>query len=289
MLLPGGAGLRVEGGDPVPVADLVLLGGKVALPFLRLDVDDDGAFRAKGPAEGALHRLDVVPVHGPEVEEPEVVEEIRSHERVLEPVADLPEGAEGPPPSPGTRKEHLRPFLEAEVALGDGDEAEPFGDRPPRGGDRHLVVVEDEDRPFLPSPEVVERLEGEPALEGAVAEEADDLASPALYPPGVEHREDRACRGARVPGLVWVVGPFPHLLEAARAPSSVQVPEGPPGEELPGVALVADVEDEPVPREVENPAEGDRRLHRPEVARKMPAPGGGRPGRRAVPEVYGRV
>ena len=69
-----------------------------------------------------------------------------------------------------------------------------------------------------------------------------------------------------------VVDALPRLGEAPQAP---ELPEGaeerpPPRQRLVDVALVAHVEDQPVPVRVEHPVDRHRQLHRAQVRRQMP-------------------
>ena len=85
-----------------------------------------------------------------------------------------------------------------------------------------------------------------------------------------------ADRGGGVAGDKGVVDAFVGLGETGKAPRLAEGVEAvlPAGEDLVGVALVADVPDDAVLRRVEHPVEGDRQLHRPQVGGEVAAGAG---------------
>ena len=149
-----------------------------------------------------------------------------------------------------------------------GDCADVFGNRP-------LVVVEDADEFLRAMRDVVQRLEGDSASQGRIAEKGDDIFLGAAHVARRGHAEsDREAR-ARVAGAVVVMLAFESVEKAARAAKLAhplnQVP--PAGENLVDVALMADVHDETVFRRVEDVVHGQRHLDdakiRAEVASRL--------------------
>ena len=155
--------------------------------------------------------------------------------------------------------------------------------RADRRGDRHVVVVEDDDQPRLEVSGIVHRLIGHAGRHGAVADDGDDPVVPALEVAGDRHAEPGRDRGRGMRRAEWVV-------LALRAPGEARQPAGlaerpdpvaPAGQDLVRIGLVADVPDQAVARRVEDIVERDRQLDHAEPGAEMAA--GDRDGRDRLP------
>ena len=123
-----------------------------------------------------------------------------------------------------------------------------------RRGDRHVVVVEDDDQPGVHAAGIVHGLIGHAGGHGAIADDADDVVVAAAEIAGHSHAEAGGNRGRGVAGAKGVVFALGALGEAGQAAALAQGADAiaPAGEDLVGVALVADVPDQPVARRVEH-------------------------------------
>ncbi len=142
------------------------------------------------------------------------------------------------------------------------------------GADGHLVVVEDDDEGRAQVPGLVERLEGDPAREGAVAEDADDVA--AAVPGdalGLDQAEPVADRRRRVTGADDVVRRFGTLREAGEAAVLADGPEAVAAsrEQLVRVALVAHVPDDLVLGALQDAVQRDGELDGAQAGGEMAA------------------
>jgi hypothetical protein len=140
-------------------------------------------------------------------------------------------------------------------------------------GDRHLVVVQDDDQVPIRVPCVVQRLVGQPAGHGAVADHGDHLEVLAsqVTPGGDPYRGGD--RGGRVPRAEDVVLALLALQEAGEAVPLADAGHllTAAGEDLMRIRLVPDVPDELVARRLEHPVQRHRQLHRPQVGAEVRA------------------
>ena len=137
---------RIVGRESVPLL-LVLLGELEALPLLREHVNHARALHGAHEGQRVDELLQVVPVDGPEVAEPELLEQHAGRPEVLDALLDVlrevhhamtEDAAEG--------ERHLLHELAQLVGTRVGDDgAERLADRADIGRDRHAVVVDDED------------------------------------------------------------------------------------------------------------------------------------------------
>ena len=134
------AGDLVEGCTPVP-ALLVLLGRCIALALQCIDVYHDGVVRVLYFLEGVDERPDVVALINIEVVQPHGAEQVVAALSVREP-------------------EFLKVVVESAVVL----------------GDRHLVVVHDDDEVRAEFGRPVQALQRLAAAERTVADDGDDIA-----------------------------------------------------------------------------------------------------------------
>ena len=162
---------------------------------------------------------------------------------------------------------------DALVDLPARDPEEVARHRPDVRGDRHLVVVQDDDELPLQVPALVQPLHRDAAGESAVADDGDDVVVLSLRVAGrghAERRRDRRRGVGRAEDVVLRLRAAREAREAPLLPDRVE-PVPPPRQDLVRVALVTDVPDEEVAGRVEDVVERDRQLDRPEARGEVPA------------------
>ena len=155
-----------------------------------------------------------------------------------------------------------------------GDEPRQIGrHRPGRRRDRHVVVVEDDDEPRAHRPGVVHRLIGHAGRHGAVADDGHDIVDLVRKIARHRHAEGGGDRGRRMAGAEGVVFAFRAFGEARKAAALAQRANAgaPPGQDLVGVGLMADVPDDAVGRGVEYVVERHGQLDDAEPGSEMTA------------------
>ena len=253
----------------------VVLRGLVAAALLRHHVYQ--GHRVAGSSrlpEGLLELVEVVAVHRAEVLETHLVPEHRRHDQTGEAVPEpLDEVID-----PLARGHLLRQRLDAPgdgVVFGMGDQAfPPVGEEADVFGDRHPVVVEDDDElSGVEMYDVVERLEAQPGSHRPVSDHGDGPRVHVAVRRGFGDAEGDGKPGAGVAGGERVVRAFARLAEPGKAPFQADVLElvAPPRHQLVGVALVGRVPDNGVCGTVENPVQRQGELDDPEVGSEMAA------------------
>jgi hypothetical protein len=141
-----------------------------------------------------------------------------------------------------------------------------------RFSDAHAVVVEDEQQLALLRAGVLHGLVDHARAQSAIADHGDAAVWPVAQPVAHSQAHRHRCRHAGVGAGEQVVLALPRRRITAQSPLGPQSVEavGPPGEQLVGVDLMADVPDEAVAREVENVMQGDGQLHHPRGPPKWP-------------------
>ena len=230
----------------------VLLGRGVAPPLLGDDVDDDRFGVLAGASEGELDCRDVVAVDRAGVLDPQVLEEGRGDEDVLEPLFEAVQGVEGGPAGDALRQERaLDPRQDALVAGIGAQRVEVVGQSPDGGGVGAAVVVDDDDQVAIRGVgDVVQGLPGHSPGHGPVPDDGDDVAlvvalqvvgpgdsvSPGQGGGGVGVLHD-VVDGLGARGVAGQAAPLPQMSEVLTA-----------GEQLVDVGLVPGVEHDGVPR-----------------------------------------
>ena len=266
-----GSGDDVELGDAVVFVGRAFSGG-VAFPLFRDDMHQDR------PGLGVAHVLqdgeqmvEVVAVDRADIVEAELLE----HGAAGEEGSRIFLGLAGALP------EEFRQFLAdrfgavAQGAVGlAGNEAGEIGAHGAgRRGDRHVVVVEDDDEAGVERAGVVHRLVGHAGAHGAVADDRDDVVGGARQIAGHGHAEAGRDRGRGVAGaerVVFALGALGKARQAAFLPDGAHRLAA-AGEELVRIGLMADVPDQPVVRGVEDVVQGDGELDDAEAGAQMPA------------------
>ena len=147
-------------------------------------------------------------------------------------------------------------------------------------GDRHLVVVDDDDQVAALFGGVVQPLEGDGRAERAVADDGDHVADAATveaahHVAGLGQTAGQRDRGAGVPEHELVVFALLGVRETGHLviPVGIQIGLGAAGEHLVHVALVRDVEDDAVAGRVEDAVNRHGELDHPQVGPDMPPMG----------------
>ena len=264
----------LEGPRPV-VFGRPLLGRLVPLALDGAHVDQDGTSRVHGLTQRFAQRADVVAVDDADVGKTELLEDEPRAEEGLHALLDVfaqavGAGADGR--DAGDRALHVlaqagEPRVEAEAI-----EVELKG--ADVGLDRHLVVVQHDDERRAQLPGLVHRFEGDPAREGPIAQHADDAAVGVPGEPRALHQAQTVadrCRGVpRADDVVLRLKAAGKPGEAAVLADGVEA-LGPPGDDLVGVRLMADVPDDLVARARQDAVQRDRELDRAEAGGQMAA------------------
>ena len=163
----------VEGGDAVPRLG-GFLGGGVAAALLRGDVQDDRPVVVLGNPQSIKQRRQVVAVDRADVAQTQLLEERVADEDALDGRLEAVVGvAQEGQVQPVRRL--LDAVLDPVVGMAGEEAAEMAGEGADAAGDRHLVVVEDEDKAPGGRGHVVERLERDAVAERGVADHGDDV------------------------------------------------------------------------------------------------------------------
>ncbi len=269
--------LRLRAGRHVELDHAVILvggflGRLVALALLRDAVDQERP--VLGVAHVGEHRqqvVDVVAVDRPDIEEAELVEQraagdqaarvfLHRHRALLQ-----------------ERRQHLGELAHGVVhrAVGAaGDQPRQVArQRADRRGDRHVVVVEDDDQARVHRAGIVHGLVGHAGRHGAVADHGDHVVGLAAEVAGHRHAEPGRDRGRRMGGAERVVFALGALGEAGEPSAHAQRADAvaPAGEDLVRIGLVADVPDQAVVGRVEHVMERDGELDHAEPGAEMAA------------------
>ncbi len=267
------AGDRVEGRRAV-VLDRLVLGVLVALPLLGDGVHQDRSVDLLRFLERGEQRRDRVAVDRADIAEAELLEEGARSEDLADPLFESLRHLEHRVADARKAVQHrLDVVLELRVALPRHQRLEVLGQRADRRGDRHRVVVQDDDQPVADVAGLVHRLERHAGGHRAVADDGDDVVRLAAQVARDGEPERRRDRGRGVAGGEHVVLRLAAQAEAGEPAVLAQAhhPVAPAGEDLVRVGLVPDVPEQQVARGVEDVVERDRQLDRAEVRREVSA------------------
>ena len=268
---------RLGGVPALHPLQAAVLGGGEALALHGGDVDDDRPVGRERLAQRAPQRRHVVAVDDAGVGPVELLPQQAGRPEGLDRLLELrAEALEGAADAAGQLGQLVLDALACVPQLRVEPHAvEVARQRPDVRGDRHPVVVEDDDDRRAQAARLVDGLEGHPSGHGAVADDGDDLAGVRLVaqahallePDGV------ADRGRGVAGAHDVVL---GLLDRAEGRQALVLADRgqlvtAPGEDLVGVGLVADVPDDLVRRRVQQRVQRHRQLAGAEVGAEVPA------------------
>ena len=142
-----------------------------------------------------------------------------------------------------------------------------------RRGDRHVIVVQDDDQPAVHRTGIVHRLIGHAGAHRAVADDGDDVVVAALQVTRHRHAEAGGDRGRAVRRAERIVVAFRPPGETAEAAALAQRADAvaPPGQDLVRIGLMANIPDQPVARRIEDMMDRHRQLDHAEAGAQMTA------------------
>ena len=247
----GLAGFGIVGTKAVKL--LLLLQGRLeTLSLLGEHVQEHGAVLLLEIVEGLDQRADVVTVDGAEVLQAQLFEDDAGPQHSLGDLFGFSRHTQG-----GHAADLLDEFAGAivqifELRAGD-DLVQVTGDGPDVLVDGPLVVVQHDDQPLGVVGDIVQGFVGNPAGEGGVSRDGDDMFLAAGLIAGDGHAERRGERRAGVTRAVGIVRAFRaqhEPVQSARSTDGVKLLLA-AGEQLVHIGLVADVEQEAVVRRLE--------------------------------------
>ena len=211
----------------------IRFGGRKAAALLGQRMHHDRTLRAARLDQDGDQRVEIVPVHGPEIGEAQRLEERRGRRRCA--------GV------PGWRPRCA--VIDIWLSLTTTTSGSPSP-------------------PTLLSPSKVS-----PPVRRAVAHHRHHVTGPLLQGSRARHAVGHRHRGAGVSGGEGIVGALGGIQERG---DPIRLPQGrharaPSGHQLVRVGLVPHVEDEPVPRRLEDAVQPHHQLHHPQRGAQMPA------------------
>ena len=236
------------------------LGQREALSFLRNHVHDAWPLERLHDVECVQHLGDVVPIDRAEIAEAELFEQHSRRPQILDTLFDVLREVDELLAADEVRcpLDHvLHALAHAHADRAGDDRAEVFVDRADVGRDRHAIVVQHDDDVTARIAGVVEGFVGQAAGHRTVAHNGDDFEFQSFQVASRRHPECRRQRGAGVTGAELIVLAF-AAPEKARQPTLLPQRRQPliaAGQDLPRVALMADVPNDLVVRRIERGAE----------------------------------
>ena len=252
------------------VQDRIVLGAGIAVALARDDVQQLRSLELADVGERARQRIDVMAVDRPDVVESEFLEQrAREHHALQVFLGALRERLDR-----RQLGEHLLAAAAHRVVQPRREHAREIAvEGTDRLGDRHPVVVEDDEEVRARRAGVVERLERHAGAHRAVADHRRDVPLLALALRGDRHAERRRDRRRRMRGAERVVLALAAAGESrrpARHPQPAHLGAA-AGEDLVRIGLVPDVPHDAVVRRVERVVQRDREFDGAEIRRQMTA------------------
>ena len=255
---------RAERGRRVEI-HRVLRRRLIAVALFRHDVQEDGRFEVLDHLQVLAQYADVVPIHGANVSEPQLLEDhspvqpgldglFQLCQETLHRIAEQRHLVE--------HTDHL--FLQSRV---EGVGAQPIQILPhaaDSGADGHFVVVQDDQQTLVETADVVHRLEDDPRREGPVANHRHGISvrgAQQLIAAAQPHDGGQAATGvARHEQVVRALARAGVAHQAALGADCVELAVA-ARDQLVGIDLVSRVPQQPVARKVERGVQGDRQFH----------------------------
>ena len=243
----------------------------VSHALFRADMDQDCLVDALCVLDGLDHIPDIVSVDRPQIGDPHLLKEHSGHHQGLERLL----GPADPLRHLGERliERVIHAVTQLYITGRSPDLTEIFGDPADVPGDRHVVVIENDDQIGGQARGIVERLVGKTSCHGAVSDHSDDGLRSTAQLPGPDHAQRGTDRGGAVPRVVGVTA---ALLPLGKAAHSAQLPQG--VKPLPAsrqqfmrIRLMAHIPDDPVSGKVQGQMKGHGQFNRPEVAGQVTA------------------
>ena len=140
-------------------------------------------------------------------------------------------------------------------------------------GDRPLIVIENNDEPLGGRGNIVQGFKTHAASEGCIACNADDMLVGAYLVARGGHSQrggEGRSRMARTIAVVLALAAQKKAVKSLVLTDRRKAVE-PPGQKFVDIALVADIENEPVLGRIEDAVQGNRQFDDPEVGTQMTA------------------
>ena len=244
----------------------------VPLSLLGQDVEDDRLILGLEELESADQERDVMPVDRTVIAQAKVLEDHAGEQDLLHARLYLVgEMTRGLAPDP---LDELRGLLvQMGVGRTGGDAVEVFGDGPGVPGDRPLVVIEHHDEFPRGLGDIVERLVTHAAGEGRITGHGDDMLAPPVHVARGGHPQRRRKGGAgmtRSVAVVLALGAQQEPVESAMLAHRRKTFTA-TRQDLVDVALVADIEEDPVRGGLEDAVQGYGEFDHPEIGTEMSA------------------
>ena len=250
------------------------LGELVALTFLGVHVQELRALQLLDVLQRRDERVEIVAVDRADVVEPEFLEQGRGHDQALGVLLHLFRQI---PQRRHAGEDFFACFPRRGIETPGHEPREIAVQRAHRGGNRHVVVVQDHEQVGIHHAGVVEGLESHACRHGAVADHRHDvallLAGIAFQLRALRHAERRAHRGARMGGAESVVLALAAPREARDAPAHAYAAHRftAAGENLVRIGLVSHVPDDAIMRRIEDVMQRDGQLDRPQIGGQVAA------------------
>ena len=254
--------------------DRLVLRRRVALPLLRDDVDEDGSVVILVLLEDVDQRLQIVTVVGAEVFEAELLEEGAGDHHVLQQLLHVGgELVELDADERNAIHHALGQIFGLVVALAFDDLVQVAADSSDIRGDRHVVVVEDEEEFAFEMAGLIQALEGQTAGERSVSDHGHDAI---VLLAEIAGHGDTECRGDGSGGVAGVEDVVLRLLALAESGDAIVLADGveaiaASGNQFVRIALMPGVENELVARRVEYVVQGQGQLDDAQIAAEVAA------------------
>ena len=251
----------------------ILYGERIPFSLCSHRVEHHGLFQRAAAAQVLDDLPHVVPVDRPEIQDAELFKWQIRRKEAFEAVFELLHMTAQEIPEPARFQHAGERALERIVRAVGTHRRQRVLDAADVFRDRHLVVVENDQKRDPVAARVVQRFVGESSGHRAVADQSDRHAGFAVCAHGARKPERRGDRRAGMARIERVVNAFAVLRETgepAFLPKRIERILA-ARQDLVHVRLMSDVKNELVRRTVEHVVHGDDQLDRAETGRKMTA------------------
>ena len=251
----------------------IFLGRLQALALLGDDMQEYGGILLAQVGQGVGQHIDIMAVHRPDVLEAHLLEHRgfvdAAADQLLAALQHLDHGITG---DRDALKHRFHVRLDMGVFRVGAQLGQIVGHLADIFGDRHLVVVQNDDQ-IVQLADIVHALVDHAARKGAIAHNDHDLARLVFEFFGPGDADGRGQRSAAVPSNESVTV---ALLRAGKARDTVLAAQlrktGPAaGQQLVGVALVAYIKQQLVLRKIQHTVQSDRQFHNTQIGGQMAA------------------
>ena len=235
-------------------------------------MDQDRAIQPSGFLQNTHHGRNIVAIHRPQIGNVHLLENHAGNHELFDAALGPADAVHQMGTDTGDLGERLGDILLEIVVAGRRPQITE-GQRDAAGvfGDRHVVVIENDNEIALQPGGVVQRLEGHTAGQGAVPDHGDHVEVLSPEVPGSGEPQPRRDRSGAVAGVERVALALSAPGKARDPPVGADAVEvlPPAGEYLVGVGLMPDVPDQLVLRQVEYEMQGHGELHHAHVGGQM--------------------